>query len=273
MITNPAHEIAAPGPHDDAAPAVVPSANEARTEARTAESGRVRRLSRPVTGLVAAVLFQALFLSTFLGVLDRPAVHDATVAVVGTSPVAGVVSRPGGGMVSLISEPSAQAARAAVHGGQAYAAIVAGPHAETLYIETAASPGTAAALTKGFTAAAAALKMPLQVHDLAPLPASDPTGVSAFFLVAAWVLGGYLGATVLGLMTGGVRSRSLRLSTLRIGLIAGYAAASGVAGAALFGPGLGITSTFSVALAGLGLLVVFAAAAATAAPAAQGQPS
>jgi hypothetical protein len=62
-----------------------------------------------------------------------------------------------------------------------------------------------------------------------------------------------------------VRSRSLRLSALRIGLIAGYAAASGVAGAALFGLGIGITGTFSIALAGLGMLVVFAAVGATAA--------
>jgi probable F420-dependent oxidoreductase len=43
-------------------------------------------------------------------------------------------------------------------------------------IETAASPGTASILTKGLTGAAAALKVPLQVRDLAPLPPSDPTG-------------------------------------------------------------------------------------------------
>ena len=60
-------------------------------------------------------------------------------------------------------------------------------------------------LTKAFTTAAAALKVPLQVRDLAPLPASDSAGISAFFLVFAWMLGGYVGATTLGVMLGGVR--------------------------------------------------------------------
>jgi hypothetical protein len=119
-------------------------------------------------------------------------------------------------------------------------------------------------LTKSFTGAAAALHVPLAVRDLAPLPASDPTGSSAYFLVAGWVLGGYAGATVLGLMTGGPRSPSPRRAAARLGLLAGYAAASGFAGALLFGPVLGVMSGFSPALAAVGALVVFAAAAATA---------
>ena len=78
------------------------------------------------------------------------------------------------------------------------------------------------------------------------------------------MLGGYVGATVLGLTTGGMRSHSVRQATARLGLLAGYAVASGLAGALLFGPALGVTSGFSTALAGVGILVVFAAAAATA---------
>ncbi|MGB6579001.1 MAG: hypothetical protein WBF34_13895, partial [Streptosporangiaceae bacterium] len=91
-------------------------------------------------------------------------------------------------------------------------------------------------LTKVLTQAAAALKVPLVVRDLAPLPASDPTGSSAYFLIAGWVLGGYVGATVLGLISGGVRSSSLRQAAGRLVLLAGYAAVSGFAGALLFGP-------------------------------------
>jgi len=71
----------------------------------------------------------------------------------------------GGGAIRLVPEPTAQAARAAIRGGQAYAAILSGRHGESLVIETAASPGTAAVLTKGFTTAAAAMKIPLQVRD------------------------------------------------------------------------------------------------------------
>jgi hypothetical protein len=224
-----------------------------------------RKLPRAAVALICVVLFQLLFASVFLGVLHRPALHHAPVAVVGASPVANAVSRHSDGAIRLISEPTAQAARAAIRDGQAYAAIVAGPRGESLLIQTAASPGTASLLTKGFSTAAAALKVPLAVRDLAPLPASDPTGSSAYFLIAGWVLGGYVGATVLALASGGMRSRSLRQAAGRLGWLAGYAAASGFAGALLFGPALGVMTGFSAALAGVGILVVFAAAAATAA--------
>jgi hypothetical protein len=127
-----------------------------------------------------------------------------------------VVSSHGGGTVRLVAEPTAGAARAAIRGGQVNAAIIAGRHGESLLIQTAASPGTASILTNEFTTAAAAIKTPLQVRDLARLPASDSTGISAFFLVIA-----------LGIMLGGVRSPSLRHAATRLGLLAVYAAISG----------------------------------------------
>ena len=176
------------------------------------------------------VLFQLLFVSVFLGVLHHPALHHAPVAVVGASPVATAVSRSSDGAIRLVREPTARAAQAAIRDGQAYAAIVAGPRGESLLIQTAASPGTASLLTKAFSSAAAALKVPLAVRDLAPLPASDPTGSSAYFLIAGWVLGGYVGATVLGLASGGMRSRGPRQAAGRLGWLAGYAVASGFAG-------------------------------------------
>jgi hypothetical protein len=232
-----------------------------RPEAR---QGRPK-LTRPVVALTAVVLFQLLFASVFLGVLHRPTVHHAPVAVVGVSPVANAVSRHGDGAIRLIPEPTARAAQAAIRDGQAYAGIVSGARGESLLIQTAASPGTASLLTKRFATAAAALKVPLAVRDLAPLPASDPTGSSAYFLIAGWVLGGYVGATVLALASGGMRSRGPRQAAGRLGWLVGYAVASGFTGALLFGPALGVMSGFSAALAGVGILVVFAAAVATAA--------
>lgn len=101
----------------------------------------------------------------------------------------------------------------------------------------------------------------MRVRDLAPLPLR--TRRAAFFLVAGWVLGGYIGATVFGLMLGGVRSPGPRHAAARLGLLAGYAVASGFAGALIFGPALGVMSGFSATLAGVGILVVFAVAAAT----------
>jgi hypothetical protein len=236
-----------------------------RPENHEYQRGRmtVRGLTRPAVGLAALVLFQLLFASVFLGVLHHPVLHRAPVAVVGGSPLAQVVNSHGG-TVRLVAEATPGAARAAIRGGQVNAAIVAGRHGESLLIQTAASPGTAAVLTKEFTTASAALKTPLQVRDMAPLPASDSTGISAFFLVIAWMLGGYVGATTLGVMLGGVRSPSLRHAATRLGLLAGYAAISGFLGALLIGPAMGTVPGYNLALAGVGMLLVFAAAAATA---------
>ena len=224
----------------------------------------VRALARPAVVLAGVILFQLLLASAFVGVLHHPVPHQAPVAVAGRSPVAQVVSGHGGGTVRLVAEPTAGAARAALSGGQVNAAVIAGPKGESLLIRTAASPGTASVLTKEFTTAAAALKTPLRVRDLAPLPASDSTGISLFFLGFAWVLGGYAGATVLGVMLGGMRSPGLRQAGIRLGLLAGYAVISGLLGALLIGPVMGVVSGYSLALAGVGMLLVFAAAAATA---------
>jgi hypothetical protein len=235
-------------------------------ESHEYQQGRiaVRGLTRPAIGLAAVVLFQLLFASVFVGVLHHPALHRAPVAVVGSSPLAQVVYSHGGGTIRLVAEPTLGVARAAIRGGQVNAAIVAGRHGESLLIQTAASPGTATVLTKEFTTAAAALKTPLQVRDLAPLPASDPNGISAFFLVIAWMLGGYVGATTLGFLLGGVRIPSLRNAVTRLALLAGYAAISGFLGALLIGPAMGVVTGYNLALAGVGMLLVFAAAAATA---------
>jgi hypothetical protein len=224
----------------------------------------VRRLARPAVALGGVILFQLLFASVFVGVLHHPVLHHAPVAVAGRSPLAQVVSGHGGGTIRLAAEPDAGAARAALRGGQVNAAVIAGPTGETLLIQTAASPGTASVLTKEFSAAAAALRTPLRVVDLAPLPASDATGTSLFFLVIAWMLGGYVGATALALVLGGMRSPGLRQAGIRLGLLAGYAVISGLLGALLIGPAMGVVPGYSLSLAGIGMLLTFAAAAATA---------
>ena len=130
-------------------------------------------------------LFQLLFASVFMGVLHHPVPHHAPVAVAGPRRWQRWSAAMAAGRSRWSPSQRPAAARAAVRGGHAYAAIIAGRHGESLLIQTAASPGTANVLTKAFTAAAAALKAPLQVRDLAPLPASDSTGISAFFLVIA----------------------------------------------------------------------------------------
>ena len=217
-----------------------------------------------MTVLLAIIAFQLLFASVFLGVLHQPAFHHTPVAVTGSPRLAAVLARQERGAIDLLPEPSAAAAQAAIHGGRAYGAIMGGRRGTTLLIASAASPGTASLLTRQLTKDAAVTRTPLLVRDLAPLPASDPTGISMYFLIIAWMLGGYVGATALSIMMGGPRSSRLREVILRLAMLAGFATASGLLGAALIGPGLGIVPGYSTWLAGCGALLVFAAGAATA---------
>src|SRR5215469_6433640 len=159
----------------------------------------VRRLARPAVALARAIVFQLRFASVFADVLHHPVLHQAPVA--GRSPLAQVVSGYGGRTVRLVAEPTAGAARAALTAGQVHAAVIGGPEGDSLLIQTAASHGTADVLTKG-TTAAAALKTPPRVRDLAPLPASDSAGTSLIFLVTAWMLGGHMAATPVGVLLG-----------------------------------------------------------------------
>jgi hypothetical protein len=207
----------------------------------------VRRLARPAVALARAIVFQVRFASVFADVLHHPVLHQAPVA--GRSPLAQVVSGYGGRTVRLVAEPTAGAARAALTGGQVHAAVIAGPEGDSLLIQTAASPGTADVLTKG-TTAAAALKTPPRVRDLAPLPASDSAGTSLIFLVTAWMLGGHMAATPVGVMLSGMRSPGLRQAAIRLGRLAGYAVLSGLLGVLLIGPALGVVPGYSLPLAG-----------------------
>jgi hypothetical protein len=234
-----------------------------RGPARLASSAR--NLRRPAVALLAVIGFQLLLASVFLGVLHKPALHNAPVAVVGSPPLASLVAHAAPGTMRLVTEPSLAAARTAIDDGQAYGAVVSSAAGTDLLTASASSPGTASILTEEFTLAAAKAGVPLRVRDLQPLPASDPAGTSAYYLVVGWMLGGYVGATVLGFTLGGMRSSGVRHALLRLSVLAVYAVCSGLLGALLIGPALGIVAGFNLALAGVGMLLVFAAGAATAA--------
>jgi hypothetical protein len=239
--------------------------DERHVSGPSASGGPAPKLLRPAIGLAAVIGFQLLLASVFLGVLHKPALHNASVAVVGSAQLAGAVEHGAAGTIRLVPQPSVASARAAIGEGRAYGAIVSTRAGEELLTASADSPGTANILTQEFTLAAAKAGVRLQIRDLEPLPASDPAGTSAYYLVIGWMLGGYVGATVLSFMLGGTRSGNVRHALLRLSLLAGYAVSSGLLGALLIGPVMGILSGYNLALAGVGMLLVFGAAAATAA--------
>ncbi len=154
----------------------------------------------------------------------------------------------------LVQEPDERVARAAITDRDVYGAVVL--PSRRLLVASAASPAVAQVLQRAFGGVG------LRVQDVRPLAAGDPRGLSIFYAVLAWVFGGYLGATILGLVIGQA-SRGWRQELARLSALAVYAVAARLLGALVAEPILHALSDHYLALACVGMLVVFAAAAAT----------
>jgi hypothetical protein len=96
------------------------------------------------------------------------------------------------------------------------------------------------------------------------LPTGDSRGLASFYIAVAWVFGGYLGATVLSSLAG-TAARGRRHAGERLGVLGLYSVLSGVLGYVVAGPIIGAVHGHVPAIIGIGMLVVFATAAMTAA--------
>jgi len=132
-----------------------------------------------------------------------------------------------------------------------------------LFVASAGNPATAIALERTFDRVAAAQRRPaVSVTDVKPLPPKDPNGTAAFYAVIAWVFGGYIGATLIGLI-GTPRSRSRKRAAGRIGAFAGFGIVAGVLSVVMLGACFGVFSGHVVALCAIAALTIFASGAAT----------
>jgi hypothetical protein len=137
------------------------------------------------------------------------------------------------------------------------------PATNRLFVASAANRATAIALEQTFNLLAAAQRRPaVQVTDVKPLPPGDPNGTAAFYAVVAWMFGGYIGATLIGLI-GSSRSTSRRRAAARIGALAGFGIVTGVLSMVLLRASFGVFSGHLVALCAIAALTIFASGAAT----------
>jgi hypothetical protein len=118
------------------------------------------------------------------------------------------------------------------------------------------------ALTEVLTRVDAAQQRALTTDDVVPAAEGDARGLSAFYLAVGWVVGGYLVASIIGVSAGSrplTRARGL----VRLGSLAVYAVVSGIGGALITGPVLGVFDGHLLALSAFGALLVFAVGAFT----------
>ncbi len=221
----------------------------------------------PTPKAVALVLLPALVLMLtfaffYVGAFHEPTPHQVPVAVVGPPAVAAQLNRLPGQPLDARQASSRADALSQINDRKVYGAYEAATN--RLSVASAANRATAVALEQVFDRVAAAQNRPaVRVTDVKPLPLSDPNGTAAFYAVIAWVFGGYIGATLIGLI-GSPRSTSRRRAAARVGALGGFAIVAAILSVVMLRVCFDTFSGHVVAMCAIGALTVFASGTATA---------
>jgi hypothetical protein len=219
------------------------------------------------TPAVGLVLFPALVLTlafafSYVGAFHDPKPHAVPVATIGPQAAVAQLNRLPGDPLDARQASSRAAALSDIDDREVYGAYEAATN--RLFVASAANRATAIALEQTFNRVAAAEGRPaVRVTDVKPLPPNDANGTAAFYAVIAWVFGGYIASTLIGLM-GSPRSPSRRRAAARIGALAGFGIVAGVLSVVLLRASFDVFSGHVVALCAIGALTIFASGAASA---------
>ncbi len=231
-------------------------------EARDAVTPRATLL---VLGVLA---LQLLFIASYVGALHDPRPKDVPFGVVAPQGAAGQavarLERLPGSPLDPRPVPDAASARRQIMDRETDGALVVDPESRTDTLLVASGGGTVLATTlEGILGRAdQAEGRAVRVVDVAPAPRHDFDGLSSFYLVVGWCVGGYLCASILAISTG-ARPANPRRAAIRLIVMALVAIAGGLGGAVIIGPILGALPGSVVDLWGLGALITFAVGAAT----------
>jgi hypothetical protein len=257
----------------------VSRADEGRIERLGAEAETVVRqrflaefrdaVSARTVFLVVGVLFLQLgFILSYVGAFHSPRPVRIPLGVVAPR---GVATQVAAELNKIPSDPvramvirDTSDARRGIEGTDLSAALVVSTTSktDTLLVASADGSSIVTAVELVMRDAEASLHRSVAVVDVVPLQAGDGRGLTGFYLVTGWIVGGYLVAALLGISSG-ARPATLRRCIFRLLAVVPYAVLSGLGGAIIVGPVLGALNGHFVALWGLGALLVFAASAVT----------
>ncbi|GAA2750966.1 ABC transporter permease [Kitasatospora cinereorecta] len=216
--------------------------------------------------VTAVLLLQLGFIASYVGALHNPHPHRLSIAVVAPQQltpqlVAGLESVPNDA-VRASTAPDRDTAEQRIKDQKIYAAWLVDPTGtqDTLLVADARGPAAANAAEQIVTGLDKAQGRTLAVVDTIPLAEGDADGLSGFYVVVGWCVGGYLVASILAISSG-ARPANSRRAVLRLGTLVLYSVAAGLGGAIVVGPVLDALPGSTTALWGLGTLVVFAVGA------------
>ncbi len=212
--------------------------------------------------LVPALVLMLAFAFFYVGAFHDPTPHHVPVAVGGPPAVAVQLNRLPGDPLDARHVSSRSDALSQIDDREVYGAYE--PATNRLFVASAANRATAIALEQTFNLVMSAQGRPaVLVTDVKPLPLKDPNGTAAFYAVIAWMFGGYIGATLIGLI-GSPRSTSRQRASARIAALAGFGIVGGILSVVMLRASFGVFSGHVVALSAIGALTIFASGAATA---------
>ena len=212
--------------------------------------------------LVPALVLMLAFAFSYVGAFHDPTPHQVPVAVVGRPAVAAQLNRLPGDPLDAREASSRPDALSQIDDREVYGAYEAATN--RLFVASAANRATAIALEETFDRVAAAQRGPaVRVTDVKPLPPEDSNGTAAFYGMIAWVFGGYIASTLIGLI-GSPRSRSRQRAAARIGALAGFGIVAGILSVVMLRASFGVFSGHVFALCAIAALTIFASGAATA---------
>ncbi|HEY1509463.1 MAG TPA: ABC transporter permease [Solirubrobacteraceae bacterium] len=211
--------------------------------------------------LVPALVLMLAFAFFYVGAFHDPTPHHVPVAVVGPPAIEAQLNQLPGDPLDARQASSRSDALSQIDDRNVYGAYDTG--ANRLFVASAANRATAIALEETFNRVAAAQGQPaVRVTDVKPLPPKDPNGTASFYAVIAWMFGGYIGATLIGLI-GSPRSTSRQRAAARVGALAGFGIVGGILSVVMLRVAFDVFPGHVLALCAIGALTIFASAAAT----------
>jgi ABC-2 family transporter protein len=215
-----------------------------------------------VLALLPALVLTVAFAFSYVGAFHDPTPHQVPLAVVGPPEVTAQLNQLSGDPLDARPASSRADAQSQIDNRDVYGAYEA--PANHLLVASAANRATAVALEETFNRISTAQGQPApHVTDVKPLPPKDPNGTALFYAVIAWVFGGYIASTLIGLI-GSPRSRSRQRAAARIGALAAHSVVAGILSVVILRLCFDVFSGHVVALSAIAILTIFASGAASA---------
>ncbi len=218
--------------------------------------------------VVGVLALQLLFIASYVGALHHPKPRDVAFGVVAPGDAAAqtrdkLAKLPGEPLDPRVVKDEAEARRQIID-RKIDGALIVDPRGttDTLLVASGGGKALANALEMIAVKADGAEKRSVRPVDVAAASPQDFNGLSSFYLVVGWCVGGYLCASIMSISAGSKVANPQR-AAIRLGAMALLALAGGLGGAVIIGPILGALPGSITALWGLGALVTFAVGAFT----------